>query len=63
VVDLASKYAVTKEQVFYRFVQTQDIVPLSGTTSEQHMQDDLVVSESTIPLTQSEVESIKQLIS
>ncbi len=62
VTGLARKYGKSREQVFYRFVQTQGIVPLSGTTSQLHMQEDLEVGEATLPLSEEEVEGIRQLL-
>jgi diketogulonate reductase-like aldo/keto reductase len=41
VIDLAVKHGKTQAQIFYRFLHQFDIVPLIGTTSEQHMEDDL----------------------
>jgi len=41
--ELAVKYAKTPEQLFYAFVRSLGAVPLSGTTSQQHMRDDLEV--------------------
>ena len=42
---IAEVHAKTPAQIFYAFLNSQGIVPLSGTTSLQHMQDDLAVSE------------------
>jgi len=58
---LARKYNKTREQIFFKFVQSQGIVPLSGTTSEQHMMEDLAV-DSTITLTEDEIQSILSLL-
>ena len=41
--ELAVKYAKTPEQLFYAFVRSLGGVPLSGTTSQQHMREDLEV--------------------
>jgi diketogulonate reductase-like aldo/keto reductase len=41
---LVRKYGKTKEQIFFRFVKSLGIIPLTGTTSEEHMQEDLSVS-------------------
>lgn len=38
---LAQKYIKTEAQIFFRYLSQSDIVPLTGTCSEQHMQDDL----------------------
>jgi diketogulonate reductase-like aldo/keto reductase len=54
---LAKKYQKTNEQVFYRFVQHLGIIPLSGTTSPEHMAQDLDLA--SFELTSAEIESIK----
>jgi len=38
---LAEKYQKTPEQIFFMFVQSQGIVPLTGTSSVAHMKQDL----------------------
>ena len=58
---LAKKYGKSREQIFFKFVQSQGIVPLSGTTSQQHMLEDLAV-DSSITLTQEEIESIRVML-
>ena len=40
---LATKYGRSPAQVFFRYLTQIGIVPLTGTTSEQHMQDDLAI--------------------
>jgi diketogulonate reductase-like aldo/keto reductase len=45
---LVRKYGKTKEQIFFQVVKALGIIPLSGTTSAQHMQDDLDVDASTL---------------
>lgn len=62
VTGIAERLGKTREQVFYRFVQSQGITPLSGTTSLQHMRDDLEVGEAAVPLTEEEIEGIKKLL-
>jgi diketogulonate reductase-like aldo/keto reductase len=39
--DLAQAHGKTVAQVFFRYLTQQGIVPLTGTSSEQHMRDDL----------------------
>ena len=39
--DLIIRYHKTAEQIFFRYLHQLDIVPLTGTRSAQHMQDDL----------------------
>ncbi|SPQ97345.1 unnamed protein product (mitochondrion) [Plasmodiophora brassicae] len=43
VLAIAGKMKVTPEQVWFRFLIDLGIVPLSGTTNEQHMRDDVAV--------------------
>lgn len=59
--NLARKYSKTREQIFYKFIQSQGMVPLSGTTSEEHMREDLEV-DAGITLTQEEIQSILNLL-
>jgi diketogulonate reductase-like aldo/keto reductase len=42
---LASKYAKTEAQIFFRYLTQSDIVPLTGTCSAQHMREDLGIFE------------------
>ncbi len=42
---LAQKYQLTAAQVFFRYLTQIGIVPLTGTTSLQHMQQDLAIFE------------------
>lgn len=41
IIELANKYNKTNEQIFYKFLNEIDIVPLNGTTSQEHMKLDL----------------------
>lgn len=56
---LAAKYSKTNEQIFFAFVQSLSITPLSGTKSVEHMKQDLEVA-TAIHLTPEEVESINE---
>ncbi len=38
---LAQKYKKTEAQIFFRYVNQSGIVPLTGTSAEQHMREDL----------------------
>ncbi|HSQ84313.1 MAG TPA: aldo/keto reductase, partial [Desulfobacterales bacterium] len=38
---IAWKYKKTEAQIFFRYLSLSGIVPLTGTTSEQHMREDL----------------------
>ncbi|MDD5410210.1 MAG: aldo/keto reductase [Methylobacter sp.] len=40
---LAAKYRRSAAQIFFRYLSQIDIVPLSGTTSENHMREDLAI--------------------
>ncbi len=42
---LAAHYLRTPEQVFFRYLTQTGIVPLTGTTSETHMREDLAIFE------------------
>lgn len=57
---LAKHYGKTNEQIFYRFLTQNAIVPLNGTTSQQHMNDDLNIFDfSLLP---SEIDEISLLL-
>lgn len=57
---IALKYSKTEAQIFYRFLNQNNIVPLIGTTSPQHMKQDLAIFE--FKLDQEEIESINFLL-
>ena len=57
---LAAKYTKTNAQIFFRFLMQLGIVPLTGTTSTTHMQEDLAVFD--FELTAEEVKSIDVLL-
>lgn len=59
--DIASKYGATPQQIFFKFVRSLGIIPLSGTTSERHMVEDVAV-ESIPPLSAEEVSSIERAL-
>jgi len=42
---IAQKYKKTAAQIFFRYLSHSGIVPLTGTTSEQHMKEDLGIFE------------------
>jgi diketogulonate reductase-like aldo/keto reductase len=42
---LAAKYARTPAQIFFRYLSQIDITPLTGTTNESHMRQDLAIFE------------------
>ncbi len=45
---LASTKKVTQAQLFFRFLTQQGIIPLIGTCSEKHMQEDLAIFDFTL---------------
>jgi len=56
VVSIAKRLGVHSEQVVFRFAMQAGMIPLTGTTAEQHMKDDLRVN--AIELTREEVNLI-----
>ncbi len=40
---IARHYQKSTEQIFYRYLIHKDIIPLNGTTSQEHMKEDLSV--------------------
>ena len=59
-VALSKKYDKTVAQIFFRFLSQLGITPLSGTTSLEHMQQDLGAFEFSLTL--QEVKSIELLL-
>lgn len=57
---LAAKYQYSAAQVFFRYLSQIDIVPLTGTTSEIHMRDDLAIFN--FKLTTDECDAVEALI-
>ncbi|MDZ7819534.1 MAG: aldo/keto reductase [Aliarcobacter sp.] len=57
---LANKYERGVAEIFYRFLNHINIVPLNGTTSTKHMIDDLKIEE--FELLKEEIDSILQLL-
>ncbi|RHY84962.1 hypothetical protein DYB37_004071 [Aphanomyces astaci] len=57
---IAARVGATHEQVWYRFVMALGIVPLSGTTSKQHMAEDVAVE--LVSLTKDDVTTLARLI-
>jgi diketogulonate reductase-like aldo/keto reductase len=58
--NLAIKYQRSVEQVFYRYLSQSGIIPLIGTTSVQHMREDLAIFE--FELTSDECAGIDLLL-
>jgi len=57
---LAAKYTRTAEQIFFAFVQSQGIIPITGTSSSEHMIQDL--EASLITLAADEISEIDELL-
>jgi diketogulonate reductase-like aldo/keto reductase len=60
VLSLAHRYQRSPAQIFYRYLTQIGIVPLIGTTSNQHMREDLAIFE--FELLPSECESLDGLL-
>ena len=57
---LARHHGKTEAQVLFRYLNQSGILPLTGTTSQQHMQEDLAIF--AFELTAAELESISRLL-
>jgi diketogulonate reductase-like aldo/keto reductase len=57
---LAQRYGCTPSQVFFRYLTQVGVVPLTGTTSAQHMLDDLAIF--AFELGSAEVEAVGRLL-
>lgn len=60
VIKLAIKYQKSEAQIFFAYLMSQNITPLSGTTSQEHMQQDLKAGE--LSLTHDEIAAITSLL-
>lgn len=60
VTKLVRKYDKTREQIFFRYLQSIGIVPLTGTTSQEHMTEDLMSHEITLDM--SEIAGLNLLL-
>jgi diketogulonate reductase-like aldo/keto reductase len=58
--NLARHYHKTRAQIFFRYLTLAGIVPLTGTCSEQHMQDDLNIFDFV--LTTEEINQVNSLL-
>lgn len=59
---MATKYSKTGEQIFFRFVRSLGITILTGTTSAEHMEQDLAVLDESFVLEKHEIEAIAKLL-
>jgi diketogulonate reductase-like aldo/keto reductase len=57
---LATAYHVTPAQILFRYLTQIGVVPLTGTTSVEHMRDDLAIIE--FKLTTAECDSVSAVI-
>jgi diketogulonate reductase-like aldo/keto reductase len=57
---LASKYERTSAQVFFRYLTQIDIIPLTGTTAEAHMREDLAIFD--FELMKNECDAVTALL-
>jgi len=62
VLTLAKEKDKTPAQIFFRFVMKLGMVPLTGTSSEEHMQQDLEVGMLQFDLLPEEVQQISELL-
>lgn len=60
VIKLAKKYEKSEALIFYKFLNQNGIIPLNGTTSKTHMQEDLCID--SFELESKEVEKIDGLL-
>jgi len=58
--ELAAKYCVTPQVLFFRYVMGLGIVPLTGTCSEEHMREDLAAR--SVPLAPQDAARIDGLL-
>jgi len=56
----ARKYNKTEAQIFFRYLSQSGIVPLTGTTSEQHMKEDLDIFD--FELSSEELKNVSLLL-
>ena len=61
VTSLASKYGHTPAQILFRYLTQNDVVPLTGTTSEIHMREDLAIVD--FELTEKESDTVTAILS
>jgi diketogulonate reductase-like aldo/keto reductase len=57
---LADRHSATAEQIFFRYLTLRDVTPLTGTTSDQHMREDLAIFE--LDLGEPALEAIDRLL-
>lgn len=60
ITNLASRYGRTPAQILFRYLSERGVVPLTGTTSEVHMREDLAIFE--FALGEDDCEAIDRLL-
>ena len=60
IINLAKKYKKTQAQIFYRFLTQIGVTPLNGTTSQEHMVQDLDIFN--YELEDNEIKNVTQLL-
>jgi len=60
-VSIARKLGVDTRRIVFRFAMQAGIVPLTGTTDEQHMKDDIEVSKFELTAQESHISSLLRL--
>lgn len=60
IISLSLKYKKTAEQIFYKYLNSVNILPLNGTTSQKHMTEDLDIHNFT--LEENEISSINKIL-
>jgi len=58
--ELSLKYQKTQIQIFYRYLTQINITPLNGTTSSEHMQEDLSIFDFELDIV--DIDSINSLL-
>jgi len=58
---MADSRGVTANQIFFRFMMDIGVAPLTGTTNEAHMKEDLAVLDM-LPLAKEEIDMIYQML-
>jgi len=62
VVNVASQLDITPAQVIFKLAQLHNVVPLTGTTNEMHMQQDLAAERIVFSDVENETRSITEFI-
>jgi len=60
VIGIAKFYNKTAEQIFFRFLSQSNIVPLTGTTSDKHMSEDLNIFDFELKI--EDIEKINNIL-